>query len=145
MQVCTFYRKYIDFNHQMTQSTSTMLIYSPGHIINAVSTSGFEVYVLSVERTHLHKIAASLGLTEIEEKLNKIDRVELDEDQANRLREQLQNILTAVSRTEDKVNTVQERDSTKLIYAGEASLNIASLNEERKQGQYELDTLRAKT
>ncbi len=99
-----------NFNHQMTQSTSTMLIYSPGHIINAVSTSGFEVYVLSVERTHLHKIAASLGLTEIEEKLNKIDRVELDEDQANRLREQLQNILIAVSRTEDKVNTVQERE-----------------------------------
>ena len=31
-----------NFNHQMTQSTSTMLIYSPGHIINAITTSGFE-------------------------------------------------------------------------------------------------------
>ena len=99
-----------NFNHQMTQSTSTMLIYSPGHIINAVSTSGFEIYVLSVEPTHLHKIAASLGLTEIEEKLNKIDRVELDEEQANSLREQLQNILTSVSRMEEKVSTAQERE-----------------------------------
>ncbi len=32
-----------------------------------------------------------------------------------------------------------ERDSTKLIYAGEASLNIASLNEERKQLIFEID------
>jgi len=99
-----------NFNHQMTQSTSTMLIYSPGHIINAVSRSGFEVYVLSVERTHLHKIAVSLGLTEIEEKLSKVDRVELDEEQANTLREQLQNILTSVSIMEDKVSTAQGRE-----------------------------------
>ena len=99
-----------NFNHQMTQSTSTMVIYSPGHTVNAVSMPGFEVYVLSVERTHLNKIATSLGLNEIEKKLSKIDRVELDEDQANTLREQLQNILTAVSRMEDKVSTVQERE-----------------------------------
>jgi AraC-like DNA-binding protein len=99
-----------NFNHEMTQSTSTMLIYSPGHIINAVSTSGFEIYVFSVERTHLGKIAASLGLNKIEEKLSKIDRVELHEDQANRLREQLQNILTSVFKMEDKVSTAQERE-----------------------------------
>jgi len=99
-----------NFNHQMTQSTSTMLIYYPGQEINAVSTLGFEVYVFSVECRHLSKIAASLGLTKIEEKLNKIDRVELDEDQANTLREQLQNILTSVFRTEEKVSTVQERE-----------------------------------
>lgn len=99
-----------NFNHQMTKSTSTMLIYSPGQIINAVSTTGFEVYIFSVERTHLHKIATSLGLNEIEKKLAKMDRVELDEDQANTLREQLQNILTAVSRMENKVCTVQERE-----------------------------------
>ena len=99
-----------NFNHQMTQSTSTMLIYSPGHIVNAVSTLGFEVFVFSVKRTHLTKIAKSLGLHEIEEKLLKIDRVELSEDQADRLREQLQNILTSVSRIEDKVSTAQERE-----------------------------------
>lgn len=99
-----------NFNHQMTQSTSTMVIYHPGQEVNAVSTPGFEVYVFSVERTHLHEVALSLGLEEIEKKLSKIDRVELDEDQANRLREQLQNILTSVSRMEDKVSTAQERE-----------------------------------
>ena len=99
-----------NFNHQMTQSTSTMLIYSPGHEVNAVSTTGFEVYVLSVERTHLNKIATALGLNKIEKKLSKIDRVELYEDQANRLREQLQNILTSVSKMENKVSTAQERE-----------------------------------
>ena len=99
-----------NFNHQMTQSTSTMVIYSPGHAINAVSTPGFEIYVFSIQSAHLSKIAASLGLTEIEEKLSKIDRVELDVDQADSLREQLQNILTSVSRMEDKESTGQERE-----------------------------------
>ena len=99
-----------NFNHEMTKSTSTMVIYSPGHEINAVSVPGFEVYVFSIQSAHLNNVAISLGLHEIEEKLSKVDRVELDVEQADSLREQLQNILTAVSKMEDKVITAEGRD-----------------------------------
>jgi len=95
------------FNHQLTKSTSTMVIYAPGHEINAVSRSGFEIYTLSVEKAHLHKIAKRLGFNDIEERLSKIDRVELELDQTNSLRELLQSILSYVSSMDDKTITTQ--------------------------------------
>jgi len=97
------------FNHEKTQSTSTMLIYPPGEKINVVSTQGFGIYVFSVEKSHLHNIAISLGLKEIEKKLAEIDRVELTQEQANRLREELKSILSSISMMEDKVLMKEEK------------------------------------
>lgn len=91
------------FNHETTQSISTMVIYSPGHEINAVSYEGFHVYILSVTREHLKQLTEALGLNEIEEKLRQIDRVELDPDQADSLRNQLKDILDDASSLEYKV------------------------------------------
>lgn len=91
------------FNHVTTLSTSTMVIYSPGHEINAVSYEGFHVYILSVTREHLKQLTGALGLNEIEEKLGEIDRVELDPEQADALRNQLKDILDDASSLEHKV------------------------------------------
>ena len=91
------------FNHTVTQSTSTMVIYSPGHEINAVSYEGFHVYILSVTREHLQKLMQEQGLDKIEEKLSKIDRVELDPEQADSLRRQLKDILADAASLEHKV------------------------------------------
>ncbi len=98
-----------NFNHQETKSTSTMLIYAPGQEINVVNRSGFEIYILSVEKTHFKKIAAGLGFNDIENKLSKIDRVELEIEQANSLREQLKNILNYVASLDQKMLTTQGR------------------------------------
>ncbi len=92
-----------NFNHEMTKSTSTMVIYTPGSEINAVSYAGFQVYILSVTREHLLQLTQSLGLNAIEEKLSKIDRVELTPLQANSLRDQLKDMLNSVSSLEHKV------------------------------------------
>lgn len=91
------------FNHEITQSTSTMLIYSPGSEINAVTYEGFYVYILSVTREHLLQLTQKLGLDEIENRLSQIDRVELETQQADALREQLKDILYNVGSLEHKV------------------------------------------
>ncbi len=93
------------FNHKTTQSTSTMVIYSPGYEINAVSYDGFHIYTFSVKQSHLQKLTQELGLDMIEEKLSKIDRVELDSKQADSLRNLLKNILANVESLEHKVIT----------------------------------------
>ena len=98
------------FNHKETQSTSTMVIYSPGHEINAVSYDGFEVYVLSVTRDHLQKLTEKLGMNEIEKKLSRIDRVELDAPEADRLRSQLKDILRDAESLESKSITSEGKD-----------------------------------
>ncbi len=98
------------FNHEITQSTSTMLIYSPGAEINAVSYDGFQIYVLAVTREHLQKLTQELGLDEIEEKLSKIDRVELKPEQANLLREQLRDILDDASSLKHKAITKEGKN-----------------------------------
>ena len=91
------------FNHEITQSTSTMVIYAPGHEINAVSYDGFNIYTLSVAREHLQTLTKELGLDEIEEKLSQIDRVELEPEQADGLRTQLKAILYHAASLEHKV------------------------------------------
>ncbi len=93
------------FNHTPTLSTSTMVIYSPGYEINAVSYDGFHIYTFSVTQKHLEKLTQELGLDKIEEKLSKIDRVELDPGQADSLRGQLKDILNDASSLEHKVIT----------------------------------------
>lgn len=93
------------FNHETTQSTSTMVIYSPGSEINAVSYAGFEVYILSVAHEHLVQLTQSLGMDKIEEKLAKIDRVELDTLQASSLRNLLKDILNNASSLKHKIIT----------------------------------------
>jgi AraC-like DNA-binding protein len=98
------------FNHTVTQSTSTMVIYSPGHEINAVSYEGFHVYILSVTREHLQKITQALGLDKIEERLSQIDRVELAPAQADSLREQLKDILDDASALKHKAITPEGKD-----------------------------------
>ncbi|PHS38925.1 MAG: hypothetical protein COB07_02600 [Sulfurovum sp.] len=99
-----------NFNHTMTQSTSTMVIYSPGHEINAMSYEGFHVYILSVTRKHLQKLTQKLGLDEIEEKLSKIDRVELGPPQADALRAQLKDILEDASSLKHKAITQEGKE-----------------------------------
>ncbi len=96
-----------NFNHVKTTSTSTMVIYSPGQKIDAVTAPGFSIYTLSVEQAHFQKVAASLGLEKIEEKLRQIDIIELDLAQTSSLREQLQNVLSHVSSMDEKVMTDQ--------------------------------------
>ena len=91
------------FNHEITQSTSTMVIYSPGQEINAVSYDGFHIYTLSIHRSHFQELTQRLGLDMIEEKLSKIDRVELDPEQADALRGQLKDILDDASSLKHKV------------------------------------------
>ena len=91
------------FNHEETLSTSTMVIYTPGAKINGATYAGFEVYILSVARSHLQQLAKNLGLDKIEEKLSKIDRVELEPQQADSLRTQLKDILNDASSLEHKV------------------------------------------
>ena len=91
------------FNHEETLSTSTMVIYSPGHEINAVSYEGFHIYTFSIRRSHFKQITKMLGLDKIEEKLSKIDRVELDPKQADSLRKQLKDIVNDVSSSSHKV------------------------------------------
>lgn len=91
------------FNHVITQNRSTMVIYSPGSEIISVAYPGFHVYILSVKQDHLQKLAQELGLDKIEEKLGQIDRVELDPEQADSLRGQLQDILNDAGALENKV------------------------------------------
>lgn len=92
----------INFNHELTQSTSTLLIYAPRQAINATTYDGFEVYTFSVSESHLQKIAKQLGLINIEEKLSLIDRVELHKEQTNSLREQLIQLLQYAQNLEEK-------------------------------------------
>lgn len=91
------------FNHEETLSTSTMVIYSPGHEINAVSYDGFHVYTFSIKQSYFKKLAQTLGLDNIEEKLSKIDRIELDPKHANSLRRQLKDRVNDASSLTHKV------------------------------------------
>lgn len=91
------------FNHTITLSTSTMVIYSPGHEINAVTYDGFHIYLLSVKQEHLQKIIQKLGFDKIEEKLFQLDRIELAPEQADSLRNQLKDILMNASLLKHKV------------------------------------------
>ena len=98
------------FNHTTTLSTSTMVIYSPGYEINAVSYDGFHIYTFSVTHKHLQKLTKALGMDKIEEKLREIDRVELDLDQADALRTQLKDILADAASLEHKVISPEGKD-----------------------------------
>lgn len=91
------------FNHTATLSTSTLVIYSPGYEINAVSYDGFCIYTCSIHRSHFQQLTTALGLDMIEEKLSKIDRVELDPEQADTLRGQLKAILDDAASLKHKV------------------------------------------
>lgn len=93
------------FNHKMTKNTSTMLIYSPGQEINAVTYAGFHVYPFSIEHSHFKKLTQDLGMNEVEEKLSSLDRVELEPQQADALRNQLKDILANASNLNHKVIT----------------------------------------
>ncbi len=97
------------FNHTTTQSTSTMVIYSPGQEINAVTYNGFHIYTLSIHRSHFQELTQKLGLDMIEEKLSKIDRVELDPEQADTLRGQLKDILDDAVSLKHKVISLEEK------------------------------------
>jgi len=99
-----------NFNHETTKSTSTMVIYSPGAEINAVSYEGFHVYILSLTHEHLLHLTQMLGMDKIEEKLRDIDRVELDSGQADVLRTQLKDILADAASLEHKVITTEGKD-----------------------------------
>ena len=85
------------FNHTETLTTSTMVIYSPGYEINAVSYEGFHVYTFSISESHFKNITQTLGLNRIEDKLSKIDRVELDTEQVISLRNLLKDRLNAAA------------------------------------------------
>ncbi len=98
------------FNHATTLSTSTMVIYSPGYEINAVSYDGFHIYTFSVTHEHLQKLTKALGMDKIEEKLRGIDRVELDLEQADSLRTQLKDILADAASLEHKVISTEGKD-----------------------------------
>ena len=98
------------FNHTTTLSTSTMVIYSPGYEINAVSYDGFHIYTFSVAHKHLQKLTKALGMDKIEEKLREIDRVELDLEQADSLRTQLKDILADAASLEHKVISTEGKD-----------------------------------
>jgi len=99
-----------NFNHRETLSVSTMVIYSPGHEINAVSHDRFYIYTFSVTHEHLQKLTQALGMDKIEEKLRQIDRVELDLDQADSLRMQLKDILAYAASAEHKVLSPEGKD-----------------------------------
>ncbi len=96
-----------NYQHTKTESTSTMVLYSPGQEINAVSYEGFHIYTFSVHVDHMKQLLAHLGMDEIEEKLKKIDRVELDHTQADALRKQLQGILNNAAAQEEKLITAE--------------------------------------
>lgn len=98
------------FNHLTTMSTSTMVIYSPGYEINAVSFEGFHIYGISIREEHFQKITQELGFDKVEEKLKQIDRVELDPEQADTLRDQLKDILEDASLLNHKAITQEGRD-----------------------------------
>ncbi|NOR56586.1 MAG: helix-turn-helix domain-containing protein [Sulfurovum sp.] len=98
------------FNHTMTKSTSTMIIYTPGAGINAVTFSGFEVYILSVTQEHLSHLMQKMGMDQAEEKLLKLDRVELEAEQADGLREVLKGILLKAAAYENKVMTSEGKE-----------------------------------
>ena len=98
------------FNHTETLSTSTMVIYSPGYEINAVSYDGFHIYTFSVAHEHLQKLTKALGMDKIEEKLREIDRVELDLEQADALRTQLKDILDDAASLEHKVISAEGKE-----------------------------------
>jgi AraC-like DNA-binding protein len=98
------------FNHTTTMSTSTMVIYSPGAKINAVSFEGFHIYGISIRDEHLQKLTKMLGMDKIEKKLGKIDRVELDPDQADALRTQLKDILADAASLKHKVISAEGKD-----------------------------------
>ena len=98
------------FNHKNTQSTSTMVIYTPGAEIIGTSYAGFNVYILSVAREHLKQLTQEIGLDKIEEKLSKIDRVELEPQQAHALRVQLKDILKNVALLKDKAITPEAKE-----------------------------------
>ena len=99
-----------NFNHEKTKTTSTMVIYSPGQKINAVSHSGFHIYVFSIEQTYFKSITSSLKLDKMEEKLRKIDRIELTFEQASLLRDELKNLLELASSMDEKLITTKEKE-----------------------------------
>jgi AraC family ethanolamine operon transcriptional activator len=96
------------FNHVSTETSSTMVLYPPGSQINAVTYDGFHIYTFSIAQEHLRKITNILGLSKIEEKLCEIDRVELNPDQADNLRNQLESILGYASTLEEEVFNTEE-------------------------------------
>ena len=98
------------FNQELTKSTSTMVIFSPGCEIHSVDVPGFSVYVLSVTEEHLQQLTHELGLDAIIEKLSKIDRVELEDDQADALRVQLKDILNNAKSLKNRVITKEEKN-----------------------------------
>lgn len=98
-----------NFNHVPTASTSTMLIYSPGQEILATTFPGFHIYVLSVEQQYLKDLTNNLGLYHIEEKLAQIDRIELDPEQSQHLREQLEYIIGHVASLDIKELSADEK------------------------------------
>ena len=98
------------FNQVLTQSTSTMVIFSPGAEIHSVDIPGFSVYVLSITEEHLQQLTQELGLDAIIEKLSQIDRVELEDDQADALRVQLQDILDDAASLKNRVITKEGKD-----------------------------------
>ncbi len=98
------------FHHHTTQDTSTMIIYPPGGEINGVTYEGFHVYIFSIKVVHLQRLTQELGLDRIEEKLAKIDRVQLEPSHADTLRKQLKGILFNASHIKNKVVTEEERN-----------------------------------
>ena len=98
------------FNHEETKSNSTMVIYSPGAKINAVSAPGFNVYIFSIEKNYFHKISLSLGFNKIEDKLKQIDRVELNDKQSSTLRNLMKNMLDMASSMDEKSFTIKEKN-----------------------------------
>ena len=103
----------IKFQHEITKSQNTMLIYSPGMEINAVTTEGFDVYLFTVHKEYLQTITKKLGFDDIENRLSKIDRIELEEKQVDSLRTLLKGIMNTASKLESKVITAEGKS---LIY-----------------------------
>ena len=98
------------FNHEVTQNTSTMVIFPPGAEIISVVHPGFSVYVFSMKEEHLQKLTHELGLEKIEEKLSQIDRVQLTPVQAASLRNQFKDILDNVTSMKHKVITPEGKN-----------------------------------
>jgi AraC-like DNA-binding protein len=97
------------FNHTMIDSTSSILIFSPGSKINGVSYDGFHAYAFSIQQSYFQKILQKYGL-DIEEKLFEIDRIKLKPEHADKLRNRLVEILTSVASLEYEMISIEEKN-----------------------------------
>jgi len=82
--------------HEQTISPNTIVVYKPGSEIDCVSQPGFEVFTVSYTEDYLNRIAADLGLPEINKLAKYSDNFECNRMELTESRYHLHRIIAEV-------------------------------------------------